>query len=245
MNSKFNVQDLLSGNIDEKYNDQVFWYASEVVVKNNQVNIYVKNENLVTFDEIDLDMKKISELKDKIQNDLNHMKDVLVSSGSFLFINEKLAVMQRDLNTKFDPGFWTTPAGRCDRTIVETGIKETIEEIEIRRENKILFPDIAKKFNITKKNIEFYATSFKNIKFPLKTYHISLYLDNMLIEECKVWMYFSKSVNTIELRIPIFAELSENDIILKGEYKTATGLKSIEELRHIKCVPALSNFINF
>ena len=43
MNPDFNVKDLLDGDIDKIYNDKVFWYASEVILKGNQVDIYVNN----------------------------------------------------------------------------------------------------------------------------------------------------------------------------------------------------------
>ena len=244
MNSEFNVQDLLDGKIDEKYNDRVFWYASEVSIKGNQVNIYVNNENLVTFDDIDLDIIKISEFKDTKQQDKNHLKDILVSSGSFLFINDKLVVTQRDLHTKFDPGFWTTPAGRCDRTILDTGIKETIEEIKIEKNNKILYPDIAKKFITIKENITFYQTSFYNENKSLKIFNVKLFLDNIEIERCKSWMYCSHKVNTIEFRIPIFAQLDETELKLSNpEFGTDAGLKSIDELSNLKTVPALNYLI--
>lgn len=245
MNSVFNVQELLNGNIAGKYNDKIFWYASEVIIKDNQVNVYVNNENLVTFDDIELDIKKISEFINVKQKNKSHLKNVLVSSGSFLFINDKLVVTQRDLNTPFDPGFWTTPAGRCDRTIFETGIKETIEEIEIKRENKLLYPDIAKPFFPNNENIVFYKTSVDNKEFPLQTFNISLYLDDILISKCRLWMYISEEVNTIEFRIPIFANMPEKKItVTNAEYDTNACLKSINSLGKFQTVPALKAFIN-
>ena len=227
------VKKLLNGNIEKKYNDRVFWYASKVIIEENKVKVYIDKDNLVTFDDIDLNVKKISEFKDNKQINENCMKNILVSSGSFLFINDKLAVTQRESDTEFDPSFWTTPAGRCDRTILETGIKETWEEIEIKRDNKLIFPDVAKEFISSMKNIEYYDTSFEKKKFPLQIYDIYLYLDNILIEECKSWMYVSKKVNTIEFRIPIFATL-DGELILNSEFETEAGLKSIEELINIE-----------
>jgi len=239
-----NVKKLLNGEIEEKYNDRVFWYASKVIIENNQINIYIENDNLVTFDDIDLNIKKILEFKNKRQENSSVLEDVLVSSGSFLFINDKLAVTQRDLNTKFDPGFWTTPAGRCDRTILDTGIKETIEEIKIERNSKILYPDIAKKFLNVKENIELYETSFYNKKNSLKIFNVNLFLDTIKIESCQSWMYFSTEVNTLEFRIPIFAQLDESELRLSNpEFETATGLKSICELSNLKTVPALNSLI--
>ncbi len=238
------VQDLLDGKLDKQYNDKVFWYASKVIIEENNVNVYIENDNLVTFDDIDLNIKKISEFRNNKQKDLENMENILVSSGSFFFINDKLVVTQREFTATYDPGFWTTPAGRCDRTILETGIKETMEEIEVRRGNKIIFPDIAKKFISDTKNIEFYNTSFEDERFQLKIYNISLYLDNILIEEYQSWMYVSKEVNTIEFRIPIFAKLNEGDLtFINPEFGTDTGLKSIEEIQTLEVVPALKKLI--
>jgi len=239
-----NVKKLLNGEIEEKYNDRVFWYASKVTIKNNQINIYIENDNLVTFDDIDLNIKKISEFKNKRQDKSSVLEDVLVSSGSFLFINDKLAVTQRELTTKFDPGFWTTPAGRCDRTILETGIKETIEEIKIEKNGKIFYPDIAKKFLNIKENSEFYKTSFCDKKYSLKIFNVNLFLDSIKIESCQSWMYYSTEVNTLEFRIPIFAQLKEEELLFTNpEFGTDTGLKMIKELRNLDTVPALNKLI--
>jgi len=188
--------------------------------------------------------QKVSKLSQIKQSDENNMNDVLVSSGSFLFINDKLVITQRTANTKYDPLHWTTPAGRCDRTILETGIKETIEEISITRDNKTLFPNIAKNFISDTKNIEFYKTSFENKQFPLKVYNINLYLDNILIEKFKSWMYYSKDVNTLEFRIPIFAKLDEKELKFSNpEFGTDTGLKSIEEVERLGLIPALQQLL--
>lgn len=243
MHSNITVKKLLDGQIDQKYDDKVFWYASEVVIKDNNIQIFIKNSNLVTFDDIDLNIKKISDFRKNTQDTTNKLKNVLVSSGSFLFINDKLAVTQRELTTKYDPGFWTTPAGRCDRTILITGLKETIEEIEIKQNGKLLYPDITKEL-VSNKDVTFYKTSFEDKNLPLKTYNINLYLDNILIEQCKSWMMFSKKANTIEFRIPIFAELNEENLEFRNpEFNTATGLKTLKELKQLQCVPALKQLL--
>jgi len=243
MNLDLTVKKLLNGDIDNKYDDKVFWYASKVTIVDKKVNVYVNNDNLVAFDRVNLDIKKISEFHKVKQKDVNDMRNVLVSSGSFLFINEKLAVTQRESDTTYDPSFWTTPAGRCDRTILETGIKETMEEIEIQRNGKILLPDISYLFPHEIKNFEFYRTTPSNKNIPLKTYDVNLYLDNNLIQTCKSWMYYSKDVNTIEFRIPIFTQLNEDKLIFKGEYETDTGLKTIDTLKKLDTVPALKKLI--
>jgi 8-oxo-dGTP pyrophosphatase MutT (NUDIX family) len=241
-----NVQKLLNNKINKKYNDKIFWYASEVRIEENDISLYIDNSNLITFDNIDLNIKKISEIRNIKQNRETILKNVLVSSGSFLFINNKLAVTQRELTTTYDPGFWTTPAGRCDRTILETGIKETIEEIQITKNNKIIYPDLARNLlkNRNCSDIEFYNTTFRNSLFKLKIYNVFLYLDNELVEKTKSWLYFSKEVNTLEFRIPIFAELNEKNLnFTNPEFNTPTGLKTIEELKKLNCVPALKQLL--
>ncbi len=240
-----NVKKLLQGNIPDKYNDKIFWYASKVEITDKKVDIYIDNQNIVGFDDVELNIKKISDLIQLEQHNSNNLENVLISSGSFLFINEKLVVTQRDLNTKYDPGYWTTPAGRCDRTIFDTAIKETIEEIEIRdKHNNVLFPKIAEKFISNDSDIKFYPTSFQNKKLPIKTYNINLFLDNVLIETTKAWMLFSNGVNTLEFRVPIFTTIKEENLkFINPEFKTKTGLKTIEELEKLKCVPALAQLL--
>jgi len=239
------VKDLLSGNINTSFNDKVFWYASKLTISNLCIEIYVDNSNLVCFDDVVLNIQKISQLTSVTQLDNNEMQNVLVSSGSFLFINDKLAVTQRQSTTKFDPSFWTTPAGRCDRSIFETAIKETIEEIEIKHNNKKLIPLIAQNLlDNNQQEYEYYETSYISKKFNIKLYDVNLYLDNELIEQCKSWAYYSQNVNTMEFRIPIFTKLDEKNLsFINPEFFTSTGLKSIKELKKLDCVPALAQLI--
>jgi len=240
----FTVESLLNGKINKKYNDKIFWYASKVIIDDDIVSIYINNDNLVTFDNIELDILKISKLTSIKQKNKFMMNNVLVSSGSFLFINNKLLVTQRDYLTTFDPGLWTTPAGRCDNNIYETAIKETIEEIEILKDNKKYVPDISKIFFTDEKDIVFYDVYLENKDISLKMYAIKLYLDGTIIEECKSWMYYSEEVNTLEFRLPIFTKLSENEFIFNNpEFNTDTELKSIEELKKLEVVPALKKLL--
>jgi len=46
------VKDLLNEKIAVKYNDRLFWYAKNVQIINDNVEIYIENSSLVTFDDI-------------------------------------------------------------------------------------------------------------------------------------------------------------------------------------------------
>ncbi len=241
---KIKVIDILNGSLDRELDDSIFWYASKVLINDNTIEVHIDNQNLVCFDDVNLDIKKISDLISIEQSNPKILENVLISSGSFLFINDKLAVTQRENTVKYDPCFWTTPAGRCDRGIFETGIKETIEEIKIEQNSKILYPHIAKPFIKNQKNIEFYDSSLEDKSNQLKTHAIKLYLDNILIEECKAWFYFSHEVNTMEFRVPIFTKLNEKNLILSNpEFGTDTSLKTIDELKKMDVVPALKQLL--
>ena len=57
--------------------------------------------------------------------------------------------------------------------------------------------------------------------------------------------YFSKEVNTIEFRIPLFAKLDEKKLTFSNpEFGTDTGLKTIKELENLDTVPALSQLLD-
>lgn len=243
MRKDLNVKNLLNDSYPF-YSDKLFWYATKVTIEKNTISIFTNNNNLVTFDNTNIDVKKISQLTSIKQNNMTTLENVLISSGSFLFINDKLAVTQRQLTTKYDPGFWTTPAGRCDRSLYITAIKETIEEIEISQNQTKLFLNIAKNLLTTNENIKYYDVSFENKKFPINLYDVTVYLDDEIIEETKMWFYYSKDVNTIEFRLPIFANIDEENLIFSNpEFHTPTALLTIDELVKLQTVPALKNLI--
>lgn len=238
------VKKLIENNLDIIHDDKLFWYASKVEIYDDSIILFIVNDNLVTFDNTDIDVKKISQLNSLIQNGSNTLFNVLISSGSFLFINDKLAVTQRQSTTQFDAGFWTTPAGRCDRDIYTTATKETIEEIEISQNQIKFFPNIAKNLLTTNENTKYYDVFFENKKFPINLYDTTVYLDDEIIEKTKMWYYYSKDVNTVEFRLPIFANIDEENLIFTNpEFHTPTALMSIEELQKLQTVPALKKLI--
>ncbi len=240
------VEELLANQLDAKYDDKLFWYASKVSIRQDRIDLFVRNESLVGFDDVGYDgIKKVSQMQNNVQSDKTLMHDVLVSSGSFLFINDGLVVTRRNTLTRYDPECWTTPAGRCDRTILQTAVKETVEEIRIHQGEKILYPDIAADIVTDRQNVRFYPTTPRNINFPLKLYDVRLYLDSRLIEETTAWVYYSEAVNTLEFRIPIFSCINPCGLHFSNpEFGTETGLKTVEELSRIETVPALTRLLH-
>jgi len=241
---KIDVKGLFENDIDTKYDDKVFWYASKVIIEDDVISVYTKNENIVSFDTCDYDSIKVSQINCIKQDSQKQMNDVLISAGSFLFINEKLLVTQRQLDTQFDPGFWTNPTGRCDRSIYETAIKETVEEIDIFCGKKRYLPDITKKYVNDFDDIVFYKTTNSNEKFDLKTTLVKFYFEEKLIEEFKTWYCYISEVNTIEFRLPIFTVLHEENLtFINNEFNMPVKLKSVEELKSMDLVPSLKKMI--
>lgn len=241
---KIDVKTLFEDRLDKQYDDKVFWYASKVIIEGDTISVYTKNENIVSFDTCDYDSLKVSQINSIKQESKTHMNDVLISGGSFLFINEKLLVTQRQLTTEFDAGFWTNPTGRCDKSIYETAIKETVEEIDIYRDEKRYLPDISKKFVKDFDDIVFYKTQNSNEEFNLKTSLVKFYFEDELIEEFYAWYCYVDKVNTIEFRLPIFTILDEQNLtFVNNEFDMPTALKSIEELKSFDLVPSLKRLV--
>lgn len=239
------VKALIDGKIDKNYDDKVFWYASKVLFENEIISIYLENKNIVSLDNCDFESIKVSQIAKIKQEDEKEMNDVLISTGSFIFINDKLLVTKRQLDTQFDAGFWTTPAGRCDRTIYECTIKETIEEIDIYKDENKIVPDISKGFIKDTKNIDFYKTSNFNKDINIKMNKIRFYFENEFVEEFDSWSYYVKKVNTLELRLPIFTILDEEKLTFKNnEFNMPVDLKTIEDLSKMEIVPALEKLLS-
>ncbi len=105
------LQDLFADTIAQKFRDKVFWFASHIKIDevNNQVDIYIDSSDcLVAFDDIadELKIKAISQIANIDTTKGMADNPVLVSSGSFLWINDKLVVTQRTADTKYDPLHW-------------------------------------------------------------------------------------------------------------------------------------------
>jgi len=238
------VDKLLNGEIDKKLDDQIFWYAQKVKIKNNTIQLYTQNDCLIRFDDVDAQeiIQTISSLSKIEHTNPSEFGPVLISSGSFLFINNKLLVTQRTANTKYDPLHWTAPAGRCDRLIEETALKETIEEINIIKDGEVIYPDITQKLFQNKK-VTFYPT-LKKFPIDIKMNNVELYLDDILIEETQLWCYYSQKVNTLEFRLPIFANLDEKELEYSNpEYNMESKLLTINQLKEYQCVPSVQKLL--
>jgi len=240
VNEMLSVKNLIDGKVDF-LNDKLFWYANKVLFSDTAIEIYTSNQALIAFDDCcsKLNAKCISDLAKQSKVNDGLITDVLVSTGSFLFLNNKLIATKRTSTTKFDPNCWTSPAGRCDRTPLVTAIKETIEEIKICDEKgNVLMPSITQNL-LQSDNYKFYNSSHFSKNIHLKQYKILFFIDQELIETSQMWAYFSQEVNTLELRLPIFFESDENLIFTNPEFFTDTKILDLESTAECELVPAL------
>lgn len=247
----YTVRDLLQGKLPSIYRDKVFWFAEKVIQTNDTIDIYINNtKGLTAFDNFadELQVIPLSQLA-SIPASIpwnTGKKPVLVSSGSFLWINGKLLVTQRTADTKYDPLAWTAPAGRCDDTPFRTALKETIEEIHIKsaESDKLWMPDVAKTVIPEGTDVNFYSTT---IAFPDKIngkhINVKTFIDEKLIEESMLWMMFSEKSNTIEFRVPLIATIDGNLHYTNPEYHTDVRAVIVEELEGIPLVPALHHLL--
>ena len=249
--SRYTVKDLLNNRLPTIYRDKVFWFAERVVQADNCINLYINNKTgLTAFEpfaqELDvIPVSQLSSLPDTIPWNTGE-KPVLISSGSFLWINGKLLVTQRTADTKYDPLAWTAPAGRCDDTPFRTGLKETIEEIHIKSSgsDRLWMPDVAKTVISEGIDVNFYTTT---IAFPSningKLTNVRTFIDNELIEESMLWMMFSDRSNTIEFRVPLIATIDGNLYYTNPEYHTDVRAVIVKKLEGISLVPALQQLL--
>jgi 8-oxo-dGTP pyrophosphatase MutT (NUDIX family) len=248
------VHDLLVGKLPHHLRDSVYWFAKRAIQADDSIDLHVDNHHgLVAQENVasQLGLPTLDEVAFRRFSRKWNLGDesVLVSSGSFLWINEKLIVTQRTSNTKYDPSAWTSPAGRCDDTPYRTAIKETIEEISIEslESQKRWLPEIASRVTTIESNHLTYQTE---TKFPpnwglcdrqLTT--VRMFIDNVLVEESKLWMMFSEQFNTFEFRLPICATLKGDLQFSNPEFQTSVKALGLKELRGLKNVPALRRLL--
>lgn len=249
--NKITVRTILKNKLPKQLQDKVFWYGEKVTMKNGVIDIYINNTtSITTFDSYSdkLGLTPISDLSLKSSNGCWSKGEipVLVSSGSFLWVKNKLAVTQRTADTKYDPLSWTTPAGRCDNTPLNTGLKETIEEIHFisKQTGRLLMPNISKHLVTDKTNVDFYHV---DIKFPpelnSQLTRVRTWLNNELLEETKLWFMYSKKSNTLEFRIPLISAINDNITYTNPEFHTDVQLLDFTQLKHIKLVPAVKQLL--
>lgn len=255
MISHINLFSLLKGQLDDSLSDSIFWFGKITKNQNHckDLEIHIDSSDcLVSFKEHakQFNCKSISDIVN-----LNYTKNpeyaffaqipVLISSGCFLWINNKLLLTRRDDKTKFDPLHWTTPAGRCDRLPLQTALKELSEEIMIYDDEKIYMAEQTKPFVSQKSNVQFYHATEK---FPrdfsdIQLHTINTYIDGNLVESAKLWYFYNPHVNTLELRLPLVAELPHNIQIKNAEFDQPTHLMTSQELYGLKLVPAVHQLI--
>ncbi|MBU0656045.1 MAG: NUDIX domain-containing protein [Gammaproteobacteria bacterium] len=250
--SHYTVKDLLEGKLPAVYRDKVFWFAERVIQTDEYINLYINNKTgLTAFEPFaqELGVIPVSQLASLSATTSWNTgeKPVLVSSGSFLWINGKLLVTQRTADTKYDPLAWTAPAGRCDDTPLRTALKETIEEIHVQsvESGRLWMPDLARGVLPEGTDVNFYPTT---VAFPYgldgKLVKSRTWIDNKLIEESMLWMMFSEKSNTIEFRVPLVAAIDENLLYTNPEYHTDVQAVMLEELKEMQLVPAVRQLLS-
>lgn len=250
--SRYTVKDLLNGRLPTIYRDKVFWFAERVVQADNCINLYINNNTgLTAFEPFAQELEvipvsQLSSLPDTIPWNTGE-KPVLVSSGSFLWINGKLLITQRTADTKYDPLAWTAPAGRCDDTPLRTALKETIEEIHVQsvESGRLWMPDLSREVVPEGTDVNFYSTMIafpKNLRARL--IKSRTWVDDELIEESMLWMMFSEKSNTIEFRLPLIATIDEDLFYTNPEYHTDVQAVMLKELEGMQLVPAVHHLLS-
>jgi len=244
------VRDILKNTYDEHLDDGVFWVASQIKQSGCVLDIYIEDQYVVGFSEHCRDdlIQPIDSFRRK--RDANTLSlgipKVLVSSGSILLVNGEMLVKQRTLDAKHDPGAWTTPAGRCDHTVYETALKETVEEINITdaRTGERIYPDVCK---------EFYGNELSYFKtklgvqeyFDLPLYTVNAYFRKELVESRRMWFWFDSENNTLEVRLVLTGFIETKVFFSNPEYNTEAKLADPAWLAEQPLVPVLQQVIQF
>ncbi len=86
------------------------------------------------------------------------------------------------------------------------------------------------------------ANCFPNgVNVPTAT--VNTWVDNELVETADMWFCYSQSVNTLELRVPISANIDNELRFEDAEFDTNARLMSVQELQEIDVVPAIDKLI--
>ncbi|WP_321369875.1 hypothetical protein [uncultured Desulfuromusa sp.] len=249
------VAEILGNGFSDKYDDNVFWFAKRVVSCKSTINVYVDEDLLVGFSgqyddhrilPIGLFHNKIiSKCGEGIcENDID-IENVLVSSGSILWINDLIIVKRRTDDAPYDPGAWTTAAGRCDFSIYETGVKETKEEIEITDKvtKEILCPEVFQDYS--NQGIKYFSCAEKvHDHYDLKVSTVNTYFRDRIIETKKMWHWYDRENNTLEFRIPLVGFIDAEVEYNNAEYDTEARAASFSWLKTQKVVPVLKQVLS-
>ena len=243
------VKAILKNRYNDHYDDKVFWVASRIEQNDRILDIYIEDKYVAGFPEFctnDL-ILPIESFRRK-RNNFNFSKDmpnILVSSGSVLCVKGKILVTQRSLDAIHDPEAWTTPAGRCDHTVYETALKETMEEIQITdgRTGEQIYPDVCSEMYGSE--LSYFKTTLGiNDSFDLMPYTVNSYFGKNLIESRSMWCWFDTANNTLEVRLLLTGFLEEDVHFSNPEFLTETKLADPSWLIQQKMVPALEKIIH-
>ncbi len=242
------VKNILNDTYDDHLNDSVFWVASQIKKSGFVLDINIEDTYVVGFPEFcdnDLILSIDSVRKKRHTTEISlGIPSVLVSSGSILLIDGEILVTQRTLDARHDPGAWTTAAGRCDHTVYETALKETVEEMRITdaRTGELLYPDVCR---------EFYGNALSYFKtkssideiFDLPLSTVNTYFRKELVESRSMWFWFDRENNTLEVRLPLTGFIDREVFFSNPEFNTETKLADPTWLAEQRLVPVLGKVI--
>lgn len=238
------VNSLIEGYAPQELDDKVFWYAEKIILEDGALKILINDQSIAYSGELSEHAviknnpcaKSISSLRainfgDTLDEGLG---PCLVSAGSILVINDYLVLRQRTNDSLHDPGLWTSPAGRCDRTTFVTAMKETVEEFEILGvDSKEYVPEGAAIYMRDASGAVEYSYHSELSILPSRM-NILLYLgssfeDSTLLESSSMCVYYDRNSNTLECRVPIIARIPHKLVIRSKEFHTPTTLLTIKE----------------
>lgn len=238
--------------------DIAFLYASRVVIDylKNRIDVEIdKDKCIVNMYKNELDLPSIDEIRHenplivKTPYKVEIEGRILLSSGVITIINNKLLLLQRDAQAKYDPLKWTMPAGRCDRDIEFTAIKEYFEEVfftdkkgkavalvpkcknKIRSTTLNIYKNTLAKNGVDKKNFKKYRAVSRSSKFIdemvlVLTARSNDRYEKIEIFRSKMFVMLDEKYNTLEFRkVIIFRNRKlENIRCWDGEYNRKVAL---------------------
>ncbi len=180
----------------------------------------------------------------------------LLSSGVFLWIDNKMVLLRRDAKAQSLAGYWTEPAGRCDALPLKTGLRELNEELLVLSGGaKLAFvydEALADEAVAIKKSQGGLGTPIELAQLEVPDHGDSpyliriafVYLDGRLAETILGPHFFNRRHNTLEVRMPLSLSPQCEDVALAdGEpYGRDVGLFAPSDLTGDLLTPCLAHY---